>query len=141
MSFSHRSPSSAVPIPSTNPTAPPCPPPISAYISPQHIESNKTMAPAENGAQPVSSSSPAAADSSSNSIVDAMEKAQLQAPQSSEETLPDPSRPFILYTRSQALLLSKSPLVKPPDGMPALKEWFGYVMTFLVFTTQCSSKL
>lgn len=98
------------------------------------------MAPAENGAQLASSSPPVAADSSS-SIVDAMEKLQLQAPPSSEETLPDPSRPFILYTRSQALQLSKSPLVKPPDGMPALKEWFGYVMTFLVFTTQYSSKL
>lgn len=35
------------------------------------------------------------------------------------------SRPPLVYTRSQALLLYKSPLVQAPDGMPQLKDWFG----------------
>ncbi|KII93485.1 hypothetical protein PLICRDRAFT_35702 [Plicaturopsis crispa FD-325 SS-3] len=35
------------------------------------------------------------------------------------------SRPLYIYTRAQALYLHKSPLVKPPEGMPALKDWFG----------------
>ncbi|TDL28665.1 hypothetical protein BD410DRAFT_781186 [Rickenella mellea] len=36
-----------------------------------------------------------------------------------------PNRRLIVYTRRQALRLSQSPLVKPPDGMPPLKDWFG----------------
>ncbi|KIK94862.1 hypothetical protein PAXRUDRAFT_827562 [Paxillus rubicundulus Ve08.2h10] len=35
------------------------------------------------------------------------------------------SRPFIVYARSQLLFLHKSPLVRLPSGMPALKDWFG----------------
>ncbi|KAI9572813.1 hypothetical protein HD554DRAFT_2326246 [Boletus coccyginus] len=35
------------------------------------------------------------------------------------------SRPFIMYSRPQLLFLHKSPLVQPPCGMPALKDWFG----------------
>lgn len=35
-------------------------------------------------------------------------------------------RPFISYTQSQILRLYKSPLVSPPNGMPSLKDWFGY---------------
>ncbi|KAG9314512.1 hypothetical protein JVU11DRAFT_5309 [Chiua virens] len=35
------------------------------------------------------------------------------------------SRPFIMYSRSQLLFLHKSPLVQLPNGMPALKDWFG----------------
>ncbi|KIJ68269.1 hypothetical protein HYDPIDRAFT_185388 [Hydnomerulius pinastri MD-312] len=35
------------------------------------------------------------------------------------------SRPFIMYSRSQLLFLHKSPMVKLPTGMPALKDWFG----------------
>ncbi|KAH9835639.1 uncharacterized protein C8Q71DRAFT_762895 [Rhodofomes roseus] len=34
-------------------------------------------------------------------------------------------RPLRVYTRSQAMHLRESPLVKPPDGMPSLKDWFG----------------
>ena len=37
-----------------------------------------------------------------------------------------PTRRLIIYPRQQTLKLSKSPLVKPPEGMPALKDWFGY---------------
>lgn len=36
-------------------------------------------------------------------------------------------RPFYLYTRAQALYLSKSPLVQCPQGMPDFKDWFGWV--------------
>ncbi|KAH7883742.1 hypothetical protein F5I97DRAFT_2065263 [Phlebopus sp. FC_14] len=35
------------------------------------------------------------------------------------------NRPFVMYSRSQLLFLHKSPLVKIPSGMPALKDWFG----------------
>ena len=37
----------------------------------------------------------------------------------------DPSQPMRVYTRTQLLLLSRSPLVKPPANMPELKDWFG----------------
>lgn len=43
------------------------------------------------------------------------------------------SRPPLVYTRSQALQLYKSPLVQAPDGMPQLKDWFGYV----IWTKSC----
>lgn len=53
-----------------------------------------------------------------------------------EEKAPPPSRPFHVYTRAQVLFLAKSPLVKPPDGMPTLKEWFGQVaIRCRLFTT------
>jgi zinc finger CCCH domain-containing protein 13 len=38
-------------------------------------------------------------------------------------------RPLHVYRRYEILQLSKSPLVKPPDDMPQLKDWFGYVVT------------
>lgn len=37
-------------------------------------------------------------------------------------------RPLHIYTRAQLLTLSVSPLVKVPDGMPELKDWFGCVL-------------
>ena len=40
------------------------------------------------------------------------------------------SRPFVIYSRSHLLFLHKSPLVCPPTGMPALKDWFGFVLCF-----------
>lgn len=39
----------------------------------------------------------------------------------------DAPRPFYMYTRAQALYLSKSPLVQCPQGMPDFKDWFGWV--------------
>lgn len=39
----------------------------------------------------------------------------------------DAPRPFYIYTRAQALYLSKSPLVQCPQGMPDFKDWFGWV--------------
>jgi len=46
-------------------------------------------------------------------------------PDSAAET--EPPRPLHIYTRRQLVSLSRSPLVKVPDGMPELKDWFGYV--------------
>ena len=42
-------------------------------------------------------------------------------------------RPFITYSQSQILWLYKSPLVSPPNGMPSLKDWFGYASSFMHF--------
>ena len=45
-----------------------------------------------------------------------------------EDTPPKPidtPRHFYIYTRAQALYLSKSPLVQCPQGMPDFKDWFG----------------
>ncbi|KAH8988800.1 hypothetical protein EDB92DRAFT_2008494 [Lactarius akahatsu] len=41
--------------------------------------------------------------------------------------------PFVSYTQSQILWLYKSPLVSPPNGMPPLKDWFGYASSFMHF--------
>lgn len=46
-------------------------------------------------------------------------------PQNFREKEQDPSQPMRVYTRIQLLLLSRSPLVKPPANMPELKYWFG----------------
>ncbi|KDQ16605.1 hypothetical protein BOTBODRAFT_64580 [Botryobasidium botryosum FD-172 SS1] len=48
-------------------------------------------------------------------------EAPKDAPASTHTTAPK----LVSYTRAEVLYLSRSPLVKPPDGMPALKEWFG----------------
>jgi len=37
-------------------------------------------------------------------------------------------KPFRRYSRRALVALSKSPLVAPPPGMPALKDWFGCVV-------------
>jgi hypothetical protein len=39
----------------------------------------------------------------------------------------DAPRPLYIYTRTQALYISKSPLVRCPQGMPDFKDWFGWV--------------
>ena len=41
------------------------------------------------------------------------------------------TRPRVVYSRSQLIRLSKSPLVKAPNGMPDFKAWFGSVSFFL----------
>ena len=45
----------------------------------------------------------------------------------SPEESPSSPRAFVSYTRPQILALYNSPLVKPMDHMPSLKEWFGCV--------------
>lgn len=42
-------------------------------------------------------------------------------------TMGQPTRRLVIYPRPHLLNLHKSPLVKPPDDMPVLKDWFGYV--------------
>lgn len=49
-------------------------------------------------------------------------------------------RPRIIYTRKQLVLLSQSPLVKVPDGMPEFRAWFGFVVRLFrlpAITIQC----
>ena len=57
----------------------------------------------------------------------------------------DTLRPFYIYTRTQALHLSKSPLVQCPQGMPDFKDWFGWVSSqicsSLVLRVTVSSKV
>ncbi|EGO28321.1 hypothetical protein SERLADRAFT_458713 [Serpula lacrymans var. lacrymans S7.9] len=52
---------------------------------------------------------------------------QGKAPDSDSHQIPPPSSSVIVYSPRQILLLYASPLVKPPIGIPALKDWFGYV--------------
>ena len=80
------------------------------------------------------SQQPSAAPSEQNAVEklgEALEKTELQEDDSSlAANVQDderPSRPLHVYKRPELLFLSKSPLVEPPDGMPPLKDWFGYV--------------
>ncbi|TFY81541.1 hypothetical protein EWM64_g2465 [Hericium alpestre] len=67
-----------------------------------------------------------ASDGTADKVVDAMEKLALQDEPAAQTTPSDTTpHPFISYTQEQLLLLSKSPLVTLPEGMPALKDWFG----------------
>lgn len=62
-------------------------------------------------------------------IVDSMSKVSLDDghPETLDKrTMGQPTRRLVIYPRPQILRLSKSPLVKPPVNMPALKDWFGY---------------
>ena len=47
-------------------------------------------------------------------------------------------RPFVMYSRPELLFLHKSPLVQLPNGMPALKDWFGFVFPAPVLPATCS---
>ncbi|GBE78384.1 hypothetical protein SCP_0112690 [Sparassis crispa] len=59
-------------------------------------------------------------------LVEGVAGVVLQDPQpDTDDKIDTPPRPLRVYTRSQVLYLHKSPLVKPPDGMPPLKDWFG----------------
>ncbi|KAI0793417.1 hypothetical protein C8Q75DRAFT_750127 [Abortiporus biennis] len=61
-------------------------------------------------------------------ITESLEKITLQHEDSSVDVVvktDEPPRPPYVYSRAEILYLSKSPLVKAPDGMPPLKYWFG----------------
>jgi hypothetical protein len=63
-------------------------------------------------------------------LSDSISKINLDGNGEGDDTLPkqtieQPTRRLVIYQRPQTLKLSKSPLVKPPEGMPALKDWFG----------------
>ncbi|KAI0778094.1 hypothetical protein BD413DRAFT_683932 [Trametes elegans] len=63
-----------------------------------------------------------------DSVVEAVAKASLQdevAVDVGQKTTETPTRPLRVYSRHDILQLSKSPLVTLPEGMPALKDWFG----------------
>ena len=68
-------------------------------------------------------------------------------PSSYSSTVPDVSspppfqalRPFRRYSRRTLVALAKSPLVAPPPGMPALKDWFGCVV--FIYVAPLSSHL
>ena len=53
----------------------------------------------------------------------------------------DTPRPFCIYTRAQALYLSKSPLVQCPQGMPDFKDWFGWVLSPICFSLVLSANV
>lgn len=63
-------------------------------------------------------------------LVGAMSQVNLDHEQNADTTLDNepthtPPRALHIYTRSDMLKICQSPLVKPPEGMPALKDWFG----------------
>lgn len=76
---------------------------------------------------------PSTTNGTTTDIVNAMSKVNMDNEHTDTEVDLDnkntekPHRPLFIYPRPQMLKLSKSPLVKPPDGMPALKDWFGCV--------------
>ncbi|KAI6136760.1 hypothetical protein F5141DRAFT_48147 [Pisolithus sp. B1] len=93
------------------------------------------MSLAENGAAAVGPPQPSGA-AAVDAISDGLSNVSLQSIDNPDikdlpnSVLPLPQgdlipRPFIMYSRSQLLFLHKSPLVKTPDGMPVLKDWFG----------------
>lgn len=89
---------------------------------------------AENGATAVGPSQPSGA--AVDALSDGLSNVSLQSVDTPDpkdlpsSVLPVPRgdsvpRPFVMYSRFQLLSLYKSPLVKIPDGMPVLKDWFG----------------
>lgn len=63
-------------------------------------------------------------------LVGAMSQVNLDHEQNTDtpldhESIKPPPRPLHIYTRADMLKIHQSPLVKPPEGMPALKDWFG----------------
>ena len=74
--------------------------------------------------------SPLALKEAMDSVVEAVAKASLQdevATDIDQKNTDLPPRPLRVYARHDMIHLSKSPLVCLPEGMPALKDWFGYV--------------
>lgn len=66
-----------------------------------------------------------------DSLASSLANVEIQEDKSSDEKVEQLTRERHVYSPSQLLRLAKSPLVKPPDGMPPLKDWFGYVLTAL----------
>ncbi|KAI0662733.1 hypothetical protein C8Q70DRAFT_579135 [Cubamyces menziesii] len=72
--------------------------------------------------------SPLALKEAMDSVVEAVAKASLQdevATDIDQKNTDLPPRPLRVYARHDMIHLSKSPLVGLPEGMPALKDWFG----------------
>lgn len=70
-------------------------------------------------------------DATISDLVERMTGVSVQATDSGDTSTSKSERishsPLRVYTRSQAMYLRDSPLVRPPKGMPSLKEWFGCV--------------
>ncbi|KAF5375050.1 hypothetical protein D9758_000119 [Tetrapyrgos nigripes] len=86
------------------------------------------MASAEPDASSTSSSTPESSKPQDTSASE--EKVATHAQSDSDDKQPVSSlssspRPLRIYTSSQLVALSKSPLVCLPNGMPELKDWFG----------------
>ncbi|KAI0936239.1 hypothetical protein AcV5_004428 [Taiwanofungus camphoratus] len=68
-------------------------------------------------------------DATVGNLVEAVAKVALQDSSATDnldnKIIDAPARPLKIYSRSQVLHLYQSPLVKVPDGMPPLKDWFG----------------
>ena len=102
------------------------------YNSARRTHKGKGMATADSPSQntlnvsSVSSENGPAADISAS-----LEKVSIQRQEedptrsTNSENHDSPRRRLHVYRRPQVLFLSKSPLVKTPEGMPALKDWFG----------------
>ncbi|KAH9486768.1 hypothetical protein JR316_0000833 [Psilocybe cubensis] len=71
--------------------------------------------PQESGETPTDSPTPSPDNTALNEAVG----------EQHDEAPPPSARPIRKYTRRQLVLLSASPLVKPPLNMPELKVWFG----------------
>ncbi|KAH9937603.1 uncharacterized protein B0H18DRAFT_1113418 [Fomitopsis serialis] len=72
---------------------------------------------------------PPSPDAAISDLVERVAQVSVQATDSGDTSTSKSERishsPLRVYTRSQAMYLRDSPLVKPPKGMPSLKEWFG----------------
>ncbi|KAH8120141.1 hypothetical protein DFH11DRAFT_1558531 [Phellopilus nigrolimitatus] len=84
-------------------------------------------------------------NASVDALVDELEKADIESSSEAEDTQSNeadstPSRPRIVYTRRQLLYLSQSPLVRPPDGMPTFKSWFGELNEQSLLSTKKESE-
>lgn len=70
-------------------------------------------------------------DSEVNNLIESIARVSVQDGDSGDTSTSKSehvsSQPLRVYTRSQVLYLRDSPLVRPPEGMPSLKDWFGYV--------------
>lgn len=96
-------------------------------LTPQGL---KGMASADIGPpKPLEKHTSSPQNGSIEKLTDSVEKVSLHTddskPTSTDKKDESPPRPLHVYRRPQILLLSKSPLVKQPDGMPPLKDWFG----------------
>lgn len=66
-----------------------------------------------------------------DNMTDTLSKVQMDDENDDPFTSKSPNhtpRKLVIYPRPHLLMLHKSPLVKPPEDMPALKDWFGYVL-------------
>ncbi|EKM60978.1 uncharacterized protein PHACADRAFT_24203 [Phanerochaete carnosa HHB-10118-sp] len=79
---------------------------------------------------------PAAPSDPVGVLADSLAKANVQPEDKLHEKPGQPPRELHIYAYSQLLRISRSPLVKPPEGMPALKEWFGCALICLRHKTR-----